>query len=82
VLTQGTQLLSFELDAMVLPDHSFIMQGAPAASAPPGMSAGARRGLSGEAMSLPSITGFAYAYWLNPWAPWWSSSEHDHLELP
>ena len=36
-----------------------------------GMTASAKKSLSGEGMSAPCIALVSYAYWLNPHAPWW-----------
>ena len=32
------------------------------------------RSLAGEGFFLPVATGIAYAYYLNPWAPWWGGA--------
>ena len=32
--------------------------------------------MAGEGMSAPCISSVVYAYWLNPWAPWWKAKDN------
>ncbi len=39
-----------------------------------GLSVTALKGMAGEGMSAPCLSSCLYAYWLNPYAPWWKAT--------
>ncbi len=70
VLTTRSRFYSFEHD-FTLDGNDFLrLQGAPMATAP-GFSDHELRDLGGEAFPCPCITAFSFAFYMNPWAPWW-----------
>ena len=40
------------------------------------LTAAALKSMAGEGMSAPCISSVVYAYWLNPWAPWWKAKDN------
>ena len=67
---QGSQIYSFEKDAILAPEDSIGMIGISIKRWPHGCSAGQLRSLGGEAYGAPCIALIAFAFWANTSAPW------------
>ena len=73
-ITTSSCKYSYELDSCLSPADQLAMMGLPWKAvrvARDTMSSAELKSLSGEGFSCPCIASMCYAYWANPYGPWW-----------
>jgi hypothetical protein len=75
-LRQKSIQYSFEFDKVFeCTDHTSALGWPPEDEGLADLTPHALKSLAGEGMSAPCIGSVLYAFWLNPWAPWWKSKD-------
>ena len=78
-LKQQSIVYSFEFDCLLDASDHIAALGWPADDENLWtLSKANRKSMTGDGMSAPCIASCVYAYWLNPFAPWWQEKAEEH----